>query len=107
MGTRARKSLWPAEGRFVAQFLWPGGFVAPKCSRCTLATLFLDQTIQASMYHIFWALNPWTCYGPSLGKCPNCTHLSVRTFLQIRMYVYTHDFANVFMDFQARPPILS
>lgn len=76
VGTRPRKSLWPAEGRSVAQFLWPGAFVVPKCSRCTVATLFLDQTTQANTYHIFWALNPWTSHGPSLGKCPNCTHLT-------------------------------
>lgn len=65
----------------MAQFLWPGGFVVPKCSCYTVTTGFLGQTTQANMYHTFWAFNPWTSYGPSPGKCPNCTHL-----------VYTHSY---------------
>lgn len=90
----------------MAQFLWPVRFVVPKCSPYTVATGFLGQTTQTSMYHIFWALNLWTSYRPSPGRYPSCTHLDVQTCLQVQKYVYTHDFANVFMGFQGSSPIL-
>lgn len=67
----------------MAQFLWAGGSVVPNCSCYTVTTGFLGQTTQTSMYQTFWALNPWTSYGPSPGKCPNCTHLRVHTSLQV------------------------
>lgn len=72
----------------MAQFLWPGGFVVPKCSCYTVTTGFLGQTTQASMYQTFWGLEPLDqlrTFSRKMSKLYTlkCTH--ILTSMKIRI----------------------
>lgn len=82
----AQKSLWPPGGWPTVQLLWPGGVLDPKGSRCPVAAGSLGQIIQAQL---FWALNPWTSYGPSPGKCPSCTVRCTHILTSTKVRVHT------------------
>lgn len=82
----AQKSLWPPGGWPTVQPLWPGGVLDPKGSRCPVAAGSLGQIIQAQL---FWALNPWTSYGPSPGKCPSCTVRCTHILTSTKVRVHT------------------